>query len=219
MKRFLTALLLVASLTGARAQGNSGKGIPDDVFYLMPSFSQGMVYLRGQGPAQGKLNICAVDNTLRFIDNDGQEMAAAANSDIVKVTIDTVTFIRHQDSFVRLHPVTGDAGIAVRRDVRIIRDAKQSAYGGTSQTSSIKEYGTLYAEGVAFELNTNKQYPYKLSEEFFVYSGDSILAPTKNNLKRLFPEKKDEVEAWFKSNRSFPDKLGDALALLAQWAQ
>ena len=219
MKRLLTAFLLLASLTGARAQMNSGKGVPDDVYYLLPSFSQGMVYIRGQGPAQGKLNICAVDNTLRFIDNDGQEMVAGANNDIVKVTIDTVTFIRHQDAFLRVHPVTDDAGIAVRKSVRIIRDAKQGGYGGTSQTSSIKEYGTLYTEGVAIELNTNKQYPYKISEEFFVYSGDSILLPTKNNLKKLFPEKKDEVEAWFKSNRSFPNKLEDASALLAQWAQ
>ena len=219
MKRLLTAFLLLASLTGARAQINSGKGVPDDVYYLLPSFSQGMVYIRGQGPAQGKLNICAVDNTLRFIDNDGQEMVAGANNDIVKVTIDTVTFIRHQDAFLRVHPVTDDAGIAVRKSVRIIRDAKQGGYGGTSQTSSIKEYGTLYTEGVAIELNTNKQYPYKISEEFFVYSGDSILLPTKNNLKKLFPEKKDEVEVWFKSNRSFPNKLEDASALLAQWAQ
>ena len=219
MKRLLTAFLLLASLTGARAQMNSGKGVPDDVYYLLPSFNQGMVYIRGQGPAQGKLNICAVDNTLRFIDNDGQEMVAGANNDIVKVTIDTVTFIRHQDAFLRVHPVTDDAGIAVRKSVRIIRDAKQGGYGGTSQTSSIKEYGTLYTEGVAIELNTNKQYPYKISEEFFVYSGDSILLPTKNNLKKLFPEKKDEVEAWFKSNRSFPNKLEDASALLAQWAQ
>ena len=219
MRRLLTAFLLFASLTGARAQMNSGKGVPDDVYYLLPSFSQGMVYIRGQGPAQGKLNICAVDNTLRFIDNDGQEMVAGANNDIVKVTIDTVTFIRHQDAFLRVHPVTDDSGIAVRKSVRIIRDAKQGGYGGTSQTSSIKEYGTLYTEGVAIELNTNKQYPYKISEEFFVYSGDSILLPTKNNLKKLFPEKKDEVEAWFKSNRSFPDKLEDASALVAQWAQ
>ena len=72
MKSFLTALLLMAALTGIRAQENVPKGVPDDVYYLMPSFAQGMVYLRGQGPAQGKLNICAVDNTLRFIDDNGQ---------------------------------------------------------------------------------------------------------------------------------------------------
>lgn len=219
MKRFLTAILLLAALTGVRAQENASKGVPDDVYYLMPSFGQGMVYLRRQGPAQGKLNICAVDNTLRFIDDKGQEMAAAANDDIVKVTIDTVTFIRYQNAFVRLHPVTDGAGVAVKREVRIIRDAKQSAYGGTSQTSSIKEYGTLYSDGVAFELNTNRQYPYRLSEEFFIYNGDSILPPTKNSLKKLFPEKKDEVEDWFKAHHTFPENLEEARALLARWAQ
>ena len=219
MKRFLTAFLLLAALTGARAQENAAKGIPDDVYYLMPSFGQGMVYLRGQGPAQGKLNICAVDNTLRFIDDDGKEMAAASQDNILKVSFDAVTFIRHQGAFLRLFPVTDDAGIAVKREVRIIKDAKQGAYGGTSQTSSIKEYGTLYTEGVAIELNTSRQYPYRVSEDLFIYKGDNILLPTKNNLKKLFPTKKEEVDAWFKSNRHFPQKSDEASALLEQWSR
>ena len=216
MKRFLlAACLLLGALTGAPAQ----QRIPDEVFYLMPSFGEGMIYIRGQGPAQGKLNICAVDNSLRYLDDDGTEMAAPNADNILQVRIDTVTFIRYQNAFVRLHPVTGDTGIAVKREVRILKDTKVGAYGASSRTSSIREYNTLYTEGVAIELNKNREYPYSVSETVFVYKGNDVLIPTRNNLRKLFPEKKEEVDAWFKSNRSFPQDLSEASALLAQWSQ
>ena len=64
MKRILTLLALFAGLSafGQEAQGN----IPADVFYMLPEFGKGMVYFSDQGPAQGEMNVCAVDQTLRF---------------------------------------------------------------------------------------------------------------------------------------------------------
>ncbi len=217
MKRFLTILLLFAALAEAPAQETTGQDLPEDVAYLMPSFMQGTVYIRGQGPAQGKLNICAVDNTLRFIDDSGTELAAADHESILRVIIDTVSFVRHQNAFLRLCPVEGDMGIAVKRNILIITDAKSAAYGGTSQTSAIREYGVLYAEGGIFELNKNKKYPYKVSESLFVYKGDNILPPTRNNLRKLFPDRRDEIDAYFKSKRSFPENQEEARALLKLW--
>ena len=215
----ITLVLLLGSLTNAWAQETSDQRIPDDVFYLMPAFGHGMIYFKGQAPAQGELNICAVDHTLRFIDDSGTEMAAASHDNILRVSIDTVTFIRHQNAFLRLYPLSGDAGIAFRRDVLILRDAKQGAYGTTSQTSSINEYSTLYAEGGTFELNKSREYPYRVSETILVYKGDTVIIPGKNSLKRLFPDKKEEIDAYFKANRSFPDKLDEASTILSQWMQ
>ena len=216
-KCLLGACLLLGPRTGVLAQDPAARGIPDEVYYLMPAFGQGTVYLRGQAPAQGQMNICALDNTLRFIDKDGTELAASNLDNLLKVRIDTVTFIRHDDAFLRQYPVSEDTGIAVRRDIKIIRDAKQGAYGTTSQTSAIRELGTLYTEGGSYELNKEREYPYRVSDVVFIYSGDSVMLPTKNSLRKLFPDKKDEVDAYFKSNRSFPDNVSDACALLSLW--
>ena len=76
MKRILLLLLLFAVFS---AFGQEAKGdIPADVFYLLPEFRQGMVYFSDQRPAQGTLNICAVDQTLRFMDKD-QELSSGAD--------------------------------------------------------------------------------------------------------------------------------------------
>ena len=139
-------LLALAAPLGLRAQEAARKAIPDDVFYLMPEFCQGVVYLRGQAPAQGKMNICAVDNTLRFLDEDGTELEASGADNIVKVQLDTVWFLRSRGIFYRMYPATFDMGVALKRDVRVQTDTKQGAYGGSSQTSSIREYSSLYGQ-------------------------------------------------------------------------
>lgn len=201
------------------AQETDAKGIPDEVYYLMPSFTDGVVYLRGQAPAQGRMNICAVDNTLRFIDKNGVELEATNADNIVKVQLDTVWFIRNNGVFYRMYPATYDMGIALRRDVRIFRDSKEGAYGGTSQTSAIREYSTLYTDSGIYNLNTNKKYPHKVTEILCLYKGEGVYPLSKNNLKKLFPSKKADIEAWFKAGNTLPETLEDAQALISSWAQ
>ena len=91
MKRILTLLALFAGLSafGQEAQGN----IPAEVFYMLPEFGQGMVYFSDQGPAQGEMNICAVDQTLRFLDEKGTELALDNDKDLLQVNFGDVMFL------------------------------------------------------------------------------------------------------------------------------
>ena len=118
-RRIICALGLLLTGLGAQAQN---KGIPNEVYYLMPNFEHGYIYFRGQGPAQGQLNICAVDNTLRFLDKDGKELVPSNADNIVKVQFDTVMFLNHQGVYYRLSMVGPDVGLAVRRDVKILKE-------------------------------------------------------------------------------------------------
>ena len=215
----LTAGLLVCLQTLAGAQEPTIQGIPADVYYLMPSFGKGMIYFRGQGPAQGDLNICAVDNTLRFIDGEGKELVASEVDNVIMVRIDTVAFLRSQGTFFRTYPVSDGVGAALRREVRIVKDEKKGGYGTTSRTSSTKEYGTLYAEGAVYDLDKDKVYPYEVHEYIFLYEGNDVIPLSKNNLKKLFPERKEEIEAYFKAGNPVPKKLDETIALLSLWVQ
>ena len=220
LKGLIAASLLILMQTGVRAQENAGNnGIPDDVMYLMPSFADGMVYLTGQRPAQGKLNICALDNTLRFIDNKGTELSAADHSIINKVRIDTVWFLRNMDAFYRMYPVAVGTGVAVRRDLHILQDVKQGAYGTTSQTSAINQKSVLYADGVAYNLNSDKKIGYRVSETMFLYKDDSVYPLNKRNLRKLFPSHKAEIDAWFQSGNTLPTTPDELIPLLRLWAE
>ena len=216
LKTILLPCLLALALP-AMAQEGGTQGIPNEVFYLMPSFGDGVVFFSGMAPARGELNICAVDNTLRFKDKDGRELEASNPESIIKVRIDTVSFLRHGGIFYRMYPLTVDIGIALRREVIILRDVKQGAFGTTSQTSAIREYNTFYADGVAYNLNPDKEYPYRVTETLFLYRGNSVLPLKKKSLQKAFPAHKADIDAFFKAGGKIPGKIPEALELLSQW--
>ena len=205
-------VLLFPAVAGA--QDKTVNGIPPDVYYLMPSFGKGMVYFSGQAPAQGNLNICALDNSLRFLDKDGKELVASSIDNVVKVLIDTVWFVRHNDVFLRLYPLSDGKGVAAQRDIRIEWDTHEGAYGTKSRTSSIREYGTVYTDGVAHTLERTKDYPYSVSETLYLYNGNEIYVLAKKNFRRLFPEKKAEIDGFFKAGNPLPDSVDGALEMM-----
>ena len=218
-KGLWAACLLGCLAAVAGAQERKTGGIPDDVYYLMPAFGQGMVYFEGQAPAQGQMNICAADNSLRFLDKDGQELVAGNIDNVVRVVIDGVVFLRDNGAFFRLYPVTMDSGVAFEREVKVVRDAKQGAYGTTSQTSSTREVTNLYdGNGIVYNLGKTKDYPYNVYETVFLYKGNDVLSFTRKNLRKLFPSHKDEIDAYCKANK-LPGTVPEALELLAGWAE
>ena len=188
-KSLLAAVLWGLLPLGAFAQDET-QGITAEIYYLMPEFGQGMIWFSDQGPAQGKMNICAEDNSLRYLDNDGKEVVAASI----------------------------EVAVAVRRDLDIQRDAQRGAYGGYSRTSSIREYSTLYADGVAYQLEKSKKYPFTVSETCFLYTGGKIVSFSKRTLRKIFPQRKDEIDAYLKSGKSLPGELPDVQAFLKRLA-
>ena len=212
MKRILLLPALLLAAVSAFAQTSNG-GIPADVFYLLPAFEQGMVYFSDQGPAQGKLNICAEDHSLRFLDNDGTELSSKADN-IQRVVVDTVIFVRDEGCFYRLYPVSDEVSIALLRDLEVLRDAKKGAYGTVSRTSSIREVGNLQTDGIMYTLSNSANYPYNVSETCFLYKAGSVIPLNKRNLRKYFPDRKDDIEAYLKDNRSLPKTLEDTRAFL-----
>ena len=216
-KRLGLLLLCLAAPLALRGQETAVKAIPDEDFYLMPAFSEGMIYLRGQGPAQGMINICAADQSLRYIDDSGTELSAADADAIIRVQIDTVWFLRSEGAFYRIYPVTGEMGVALRRDLKILRDVKKGAYGMSDQTSSIRQYSTLYTDGAAQQLNRNQATAYTVSETVCLYYRDAVFRMTKANLKKIFPDRKAEIDGYFKSGKALPTTVDAARSLIAAW--
>lgn len=218
MKR-LFLLLSVLSATVMPLLAQEEQGVPVDVFYLMPEFGKGTVSYQGQRPVQGTFNICAVDNTVRFHNAQGEEMAAEDNG-LTRVVIDGVTFVRNDKRFLRLYPISGDVCVAVARDVTILTDSKNTAYGGQSQTTAVSEYTTMTAEGRIYNLEEYRSFPYRMSETASLFNGTSFVPLNKRNLQKCFPQGKDAIEEYFKSHRSVPvNDVQQVLDLCRSWAE
>lgn len=217
--RRLSFLLLFALLPlAAGAQDDRVQGMPREVYYLMPEFGQGLIYFDNMAPARGLLNISAVDHTLRFMDRDGKEKVSSDDSHIVRVQIDSAVFVHDLGVYYRLYPVSPEVSLAVRREVQVLRDAKQGAYGMNSRTSSIKEYTSVSADGVVYSLDRDREYPYEVSETLFLYCDRGIVAFNKKQLRKCFPEYREAIDAWLQEH-FLPKTLSEALETVSAIVQ
>lgn len=218
MRRLSVLLLLTLLPFLAGAQGNPEFGLPADIYYLMPSFQQGTVFFSGQLPAQGQLNICAIDHSVRFLDDSGRELEAANMDNIVRVQIDTAVFVRDNGIFYRLTSPAPGTQVAVKRDVQILKDTKKGAYGGDTRTSSVKEYTSVYADGVMVNLSADRTYPYTVSETLYLFSGGKIYPLTKRGLRKCFPDRKADIDAWL-ADHPLPETLPEAREMLQHFME
>lgn len=214
MKRALFCLAFLAlSLPRLAAQANVG--IPADVFYLMPEMTSGTLRFQDR-TVNGKFNICAVDQTLRFLDEKGTELALDNDAELLQVNFPDVSFIHTDRFYYRLYPVSNAAYVAVKRDVTVMTDTRRASYGMDSQTTAVQEVGVLDAGGHVINFNDVRQYPYQMTEMAYLYRNGRIVPFTKKNCLKCFPTKKAEIEAWFAENKKAGD-VDTVIALCKEW--
>ena len=216
MKRFFTLLLtLVLAASFARAQVNAG--VPADVFYLMPEMTQGTLLFKDRS-VNGKFNICAVDQTLRFLNEKGVELALDNDADLRQVNFPEVTFLHADGAYYRLYPVSDAAYVAVKRDVTVMTDTKNSSYGMASSTTAVEEVGMVQSGTHLVSFNDARQYPYKMTETAYLYGNGRLVRWNKKNCIKCFPLKKAEIEAWFAANKKAdPADVQLVIDLCKEW--
>ena len=220
MKRVFVSLMAVLfGLCAAFAQ-ETKTGIPEEVFYLMPKFGTGYVVYEGQAPMRGLINICAIDNSVRFKDSNGQEMAADNPGSIQQVVIDNTSFMRNgNQGFARLVSVApgGEVAVAVKRDVTVMTDSKRGAYGMESQTTAVQEYTGFSSTNRMYVLDEMREFPYRVSESASLFKDGSFMPINKRNCQRVFPNAKDKIDAYFKDHKNAPTDIAEVIALCKEW--
>ena len=214
MKRAVFFLAILA-FSAIRLTAQVNVGIPADVFYLMPEMTSGTLRFQDR-TVNGKFNICAVDQTLRFLDEKGTELALDNDAELLQVNFPDVSFIHVDRFYYRLYPVSNAAYVAVKRDVTVMTDTRRASYGMDSQTTAVQEVGVLDAGGHVINFNDVRQYPYQMTEMAYLYRNGRIVPFTKKNCLKCFPTKKAEIEAWFAENKKAGD-VDTVIALCKEW--
>ena len=219
-KHILSSIIAIAGAASALFAQEQVQGIPKDVFYLMPQMGQGTLLYSDKNPARGKFNICAIDNSVRFLDKYNAEMALDEDESLVEVIIDNIPFLRRDGVFYRLDKLTDEVFLATKREVTLMTDAKTASYGMESNTTAVQEYSSYSALGRVLQFDEIKEIPYRMTETSGLYRKGAILPLTKKNCIKCFPEKKAEIEAWFTANKKMdPGNYKAAMELCKQWAE
>lgn len=216
----LSLIALVGAASALFAQEEGQAGIPADVFYLMPKAGQGTIYYKSKSPVSGTFNICAIDNTIRYKDSKGTELAVDGDETINMITIGNASFRFIDGAFQRMYPLTGDVFLAERRDITVMNDSHVASYGMESQTTAVSEFSGMNSEGRHFTYEETKNFPYRMNQTVSLYQNGNLMRLNKKNLTKCFPGRKAEIEAWFKENKKMDEgDVNTVKALCEEWSK
>ena len=170
--------------------------------YLFPDFQPGVVLMKNGVRNNVKLNYNAASEEMVF-DENGKILAI---DEAVLPQVDTVfiadeKFIRMNNKFVKIIINEPEIDLFVEHKCRLIPPGKPSAYGGTSQTSSITSYSSIMSDGRVYNLKLPDDYkiiPYNV----FWLNRNGKLQSFSNlgQLKKIYRDKKKLIGDYLKEN-------------------
>ena len=191
MKKLLISAFALLSAFTAFAQDEP----LDSLFYVRPEFAHGIVYLQEGGVQQGTINICNVDQSIRFIDASGDTLAMEGSENAIKVSIDKTVYYRFKDRFTEMVDYVGEVALGIQRQSELIDNAKTGGFSNSS-TSSVESYGVDASTGMYYKHIDMIPENWKYTCRYVLYSGDKFYLATKKNFLKCFPDKKDIIEAY-----------------------
>lgn len=211
MKRFLISAFAILAACTAFAQDDD----LDSLFFVKPAFSHGYVFLSDGKVQQGTINICNIDQTVRFIDPAGDTLVMEGSETALKVSLDKTTYYRFKDRFTEMVDYAGDVALGIQRQTVQIDNSKAGGFG-SSATSAVESYGFDSYTGLAFRHIDMIPENWKYTCRYVLYVGDKFYLATKKNFLKIFPAKKNIIESFCGSDKAALDAPEKVLELFGK---
>lgn len=167
--------------------------------YLLPEFRDGVVLMRDGRRNPAKLNYNAASEEMVFLQNE-QKLAIAepSLSQVDTVFLHDRKFVVHNRKFMELlHQ--DDFTLLAYYKCKVIPPGKPSAYGGTSQTSSVDSYSSWAAGGRVYDLKLPDDFEVKPFNIYYLRDGDEWKEwRTMRQLKNHFKKDKEQLDQYLK---------------------
>jgi hypothetical protein len=233
MKMLLYALLcstLSSSLLYAQTSGTFRlsseeeieQAIPASVRYRFPQFRQGSIDYHSGKKASARLNYSLLLEEMQFITITGDTMTLADEQLIRQISVgDTKFFYGERSGFVETIASYSPLQLAVHQKFTTVNAEKMGAYDQSSAVSSIKVYHTYIGDGgqrQSLEMKGDLVLAIE-SEFYFVDKNNRTYKAGKSALKKIFPENKQSIVGYIKSEKVDFNNEDDLRKLLAYCSQ
>jgi hypothetical protein len=183
---------------------------PDSVVYVMPEFAPGRIYYRNGEFSNGVFNIAAIDQSLRFKDDEGKILSLVDNSDVARVTIGNKLFLHLSNGFAEVIDYCPEASLCVIRRLVFKKDAQKGAYGMKSETTSISSISHV-SDDLGSTYNLSSTAEHRRTETLLLYAKKRTYTPSKKSFIKLFPGKIDFIESYLSVHEVDFDSVVDVL--------
>ncbi len=215
MRRIFLFILLISFMGAADMAAQVRKGtihavsredltnkLPKDVAYWFPDFVEAKVFYHDGRQAHGLLNICMLDNTLRFIDErTGDTLLVSGAESIDRILAGEVLLTQHKGRFLQTLVQYGQIGLAEERIFSFSEPTVDTESGYTLvPPTSTARYGSVqnldYQRIYEFEADV----PWELEIRYVLVRDNKIYLAKRASFEKIFSEKKDFIRTFVKSN-------------------
>ena len=187
-----------------RARQDLVRALPKDIAYLLPEFSDGVVDFTDGTSSPGRINICNLDNSVRFINTAGDTSRVIVNGTVYAKVAD--------QGFLRQKAVYGKLSLCERRRLTVEPVKEDAGYSGIPATSTAKGARMVQIDHDYMETG-EREISYMLRTDVVLTDGSEIYVSKSSTFNKLFPQAKKAAKAFVKSNKTDFQDLDSAAQL------
>ncbi|NLA15739.1 MAG: hypothetical protein GX877_04285 [Bacteroidales bacterium] len=189
--------------------------LPDDMIYMYPEFQKGTVLFLDRSSAEASMNIYLPGSELHFIDASNDTLAVKNQDAARLLSLGADTYLRHDKIWVRILATGNEAAFCLRSVVNVHTDQRIGAYGTPDATSAISNVNMMYGVegGTTVRLKSLRKIPYSITHYALLYDGQKLYNATKRNFRRLFPNRRADIDKYISENKLNLSRAKDALQL------
>jgi hypothetical protein len=183
--------------------------IPFQERYRFKEFADGKVFFRNGSFAATKLNYNLLISDMEYI--QATDTLSIANPlDIILIAFDSDTFCYDNGYLENIRE--GKIRVAVRQSISLKNILKRDSYGSSSSNSSTDSFSSIETTGKTYKLISNQDRVFEKTVQYFIANTSGSFVPfNKKKVLQLFPEKKELIQEYLKTNKIDFDSKADLL--------
>lgn len=190
-----------------KARENLLSKLPQTAVYQLNNFSDATVQFKDGKLSRGRINICLVDNSVRFIDDGGDTLKLSNAHQVMRIVVEDTVFLQVQDCFIKQLLVYGQLFLGEQKILTLEKAELEDGYSSIPATSTAKIGKMVDIDpNRVYEVET--QFDYTLTGKLVLSDGTDIYPSRLSSFIKLFPEKKKSIREYAKKhNTDFKNKL------------
>lgn len=184
---------------------------PVSVRYRYPDFKDGRIILKNGNFSSARLNYNLLLGEMEYIQSrDTLFINNTKNINSVVIAADTFFY---DNGYIELIS-SGPFRVGLIQIIKLRDIERKGAMGATNRNSTIDAYNSVPLDGNIYGIVPNEDWVFQKKEEYFLSDPSGVFVQfSKRNVMQIFPQKKDAVEEYLKSNKIKFNSRDDLLKL------
>lgn len=184
--------------------------------FMLPQFVNGKVKLSNGEVFEGRLNIHALTQSIRFIGDKGDTLALNDDSAVSTVSAGGNFFIKDKRFYIQILNTDGNVSLGLTRTINLGSEVLEGAYGGKNDVSSIQKINVHVSENKLQHIKNGSVLRFDYRENIHLVKDGKLFIPTRKNFVKFFPSKRQYIDEQFESDKVGVNKQKELIVLFNQ---